>query len=131
MRIIDIAITANQSFSVTLDGNRWDFVIKQAVTSMIADVTLNDVLILSGIRIVAGTPIIPYEYLHDEGNFLLLTENDDIPYWEQFGIGQQLVYASFEEIQLIETPPIQWPVIPPFVISVLVINPLAIVLGDS
>lgn len=98
MRIIDLAATPNQSFSVTLEGNRWDFVIKQATTSMIADVTLNEVMRLTGIRIVAETPIIPYEYLQGEGNFIILTENEEIPYWERFGIDQIMVFATAEEI---------------------------------
>jgi len=98
MRIIDIAATPNQSFSVTLDGNRWDFVIKQATTSMIADVTLNEVMRLTGIRIVAETPLIPYEYLQGAGNFIILTENEETPYWERFGIDQIMVYATPEEI---------------------------------
>lgn len=98
MQIIDIDPTPNQSFSVTLDGNRWDFVIKQAVTSMIANVVLNDTTILSGQILVAGTPIIPYEYLQGSGNFLILTENDDLPNWERFGVDQLMIYASPQEI---------------------------------
>lgn len=99
MRIIELAATSNQSFSVTLEGNRWDFVIKQAVTSMIADVTLNEVMRLTGIRIVAETPIIPYEYLQGAGNFIVLTENEEIPYWERFGVDQIMVFATAEEIE--------------------------------
>lgn len=98
MRIIDLEATPNQSFSVTLEGNRWDFVIKQANTSMIADVTLNEVMRLTGIRIVAETPIIPYQYLQSAGNFLILTENDQIPAWERFGVDQIMVFATVEEI---------------------------------
>lgn len=100
MRIIDLAATPNQSFSVTLEGNRWDFVIKQATTSMIADVTLNETMRLTGIRIVAGTPIIPYEYLQGEGNFLILTENEEIPNWERFGVDQIMIFSTPEEIAI-------------------------------
>lgn len=98
MRIIDIDPVPNQSFSVTLDGNRWDFVIKQARTSMFADVTLNDTVILSGQRLVAGAPIIPYEFLQGDGNFIILTENDEMPNWERFGMDQIMVYSSAAEI---------------------------------
>lgn len=100
MRIIDIAAVPNQSFSVTLEGNRWDFVTKQAVTSMIADILLNDIEILSGIRIVSETPFIPYRYLQAAGNFIILTENEQIPIWRLFGIDQVMVYASPEEIAI-------------------------------
>lgn len=99
MQVIGIDPAPNQSFSVTIDGNRWDFVIKQAVTSMFADITLNDLRILSGQRIVAGTPLIPYELLQGAGNFVLLTADEELPNWERFGIDQVLVYASVSEIE--------------------------------
>lgn len=99
MQTISLEQTANQSFSLLLDGNRWDFVIKQVVTSMIADISLNDELILSGQILVAGTPIIPYEYLQGSGNFLVLTENDQLPNWTMFGVDQFMVYASAAEIE--------------------------------
>lgn len=99
MRIIDIDQVPNQSFSVTEDGNRWDFTIKQAVTSMVADISLNDTRILSAQILVAGTPMIPYQYLQGSGNFLILTENDDLPNWERFGVDQIMIYASPAEIE--------------------------------
>lgn len=98
MRLIDITATPNQSFSVTLEGARWDFTIKQAVHCMVCDVTLDDTVILRGQRIVAGTPIIPYKYLQGSGNFVLLTENDELPFWDRFGVDQILVYATPAEI---------------------------------
>lgn len=102
MQIIDLDQVPNQAFSVTLDGNRWDFVIKQAVTSMIADVTLNDERILSGQILVAGTPIIPYQHMQGSGNFLIITEFEELPNWERFGVDQQMVYASAQEIAEIQ-----------------------------
>lgn len=98
MQTIELQAIPNQSFSVTLDGNRWDFVIKEAVSSIICDITLNDEVILRGQRIVAETPIIPYEFLQAEGNFILLTEDEQIPYWDRFGVDQVLVYASAAEV---------------------------------
>lgn len=98
MQVIGIDQTPNQSFSVTIDGNRWDVVIKQAVSSMFADITLNDTRILSGQIIVAGTPIIPYKFLQGSGNFVLLTADEELPNWERFGVDQTLVYASVSEI---------------------------------
>lgn len=98
MQIIQIDSVPNQEFSVTIDGNRWDFILKEAVTSMVADISLNDEKILSGQRLVAGTPMIPYPCLQGYGNFLILTENDDLPAWRRFGIDQAMTYASAEEI---------------------------------
>lgn len=130
MRIIDIDPIPNQEFSVTVDGNRWDFIIKEAVSSMICDLSLNDEVILSGARIVAGTPIIPYEYLRRHGNFIILTENDELPYWTQFGVNQQLIYASAEELSLIPVAETEWPEINQYGYSITVINSLsAVVVG--
>lgn len=129
MRIIDIDPIPNQEFSVTVDGNRWDFVIKEAVSSMICDLSLNDEVILSGARIVAGTPIIPYEYLRRKGNFIILTENDELPYWTQFGVNQQLIYASAEELSLLPETEIEWPETTQYAYNITVINSLAAVLA--
>jgi len=98
MLVIEIESIPNQEFSTTIGGDRWDFILKQAVTSMAATISLNDQVILSGQRIVAGTPIIPYKYLQSHGNFLITTVNDQIPTWERFGVDQFLTYASAEEI---------------------------------
>lgn len=129
MRIIDIDPIPNQEFSVTVDGNRWDFVIKEAVSSMICDLSLNDEVILSGARIVTGTPIIPYEYLRSQGNFIILTENDELPYWTQFGVNQQLIYASAEELSLLPETEIEWPETTQYAYNITVINSLAAVLA--
>lgn len=98
MRVIELAATPNQSFSVTLDGNRWDFTIKQAVYCMVCDVSLNDEVILQGQRIVADTPLIPYEHLQRSGNFVILTENEEMPFWDRFGVDQQMIYATADEV---------------------------------
>lgn len=130
MRIIDIDPIPNQEFSVTVDGNRWDFIIKEAVSSMICDLSMNDEVILSGARIVTGAPIIPYEYLRRHGNFIILTENDELPYWTQFGVNQQLIYASAEELSLIPVAETEWPEINQYGYNITVINSLsAVVVG--
>lgn len=128
MRIVDIDPVPNQSFSLTIDGNRWDFVIKQAVSSMIFDLSLNDLTILSGQRIVSGSPLIPYSYLSGRGNFIMLTDADEIPYWDKFGVTQQLIYASAEEIEELPDPETIWPEITPYAYNLIVINSLAAVL---
>lgn len=98
MRTIEIDAVPNQQFSVTIDGNRWSITLKQAVNAMVADVTLNEVPILYAQRLVSGTPMIPYRYLQGDGNFLILTENGELPNWERFGIDQTLIYATAAEI---------------------------------
>jgi hypothetical protein len=94
MQDVPLEPIPNQTLTLTLDGNRWTLTIKQAVTSMIADISLNDVPLMQGVRFCAGTPLIPYRYLQGSGNFLLLVDNEQLPDWRQFGASQQLVYVS-------------------------------------
>lgn len=130
MRIIPISAVANQSFSVQLEGNRWDITLKAARSTMIADIKLNDEQILSGSRIVAGTPIIPYRFLQGSGNFILLTDSEDIPAWQRFGIDQQLIYGTFDELSSIPAETFTWPALPAYAWRQIAINSLLIILGD-
>lgn len=65
---------------------------------MCCTLILNDVLLLSGQRIVAGSPLIPYKYLQGSGNFWILTEDDELPYYDRFNVDQQFIYVSPGEI---------------------------------
>ena len=128
MQIIDITQVPNQSFTITLEGVRWDLTIKQATSSMFMDAVADDVPIITGQRIVAGTPIIPYQYLAQDGNFLIMTENDELPSWERFEVDQVLIYATFDEIAAIPPEVVSWPKLPVYQSSQPVINNLIIVL---
>jgi hypothetical protein len=100
--MIEITLDAipNQSLTIQLDNNFYEISIKETNGAMAATIFRNDVVIISGARIVAGIPLLPYPYQED-GNFLLLTANDDIPYYTQFGITQTLIYASQSELEAI------------------------------
>ena len=97
MQIIPLFPEANQEFTVHLDGTRYVLRFKAANGVMVADVIIDDVLVLSGSRILAGEPLIPYEYLQ-VGNFTVLTTNDELPDWREFGATQTLIYASPAEL---------------------------------
>lgn len=97
-RDIDLDPIPNQSFSITIPPNRWDITIKECDGVMCCTLDLNNTNILSMQRIVAGSPIIPYRYLQAAGNFWILTENDELPYYDRFGVDQQLIYASPGEL---------------------------------
>lgn len=95
---VPIEAIANQEFTIVLEGARYNLSIKQATGCMEMDIIRDDVVILNGIRPVAGTPVIPYKYL-ERGNFLFLTENDDLPWWEKFGATQSLLYLTIDEME--------------------------------
>lgn len=90
----------NQSLSAVLDGIRYEVTLKETGGVMSASILKDDVLVLDNIRIVAGTPFIPYFYL-ESGNFFILTENEDMPDYTKFGSSQSLIYLTMAEIEAI------------------------------
>lgn len=92
----------NQSFSIQLDNAVYDFRIKFVINFMVVDLARDNVQILTGIRLLAGEPVIPFRYLEgSQGNFALLTANGDYPNYTQFGITQFLVYLSQAELEAV------------------------------
>lgn len=101
MRVVPIEALPNQELSINIDGNRWTLRIKVGRLCMFVDVYLNDVPVLLGQRIAVGTPVIPYDYLATEGNFILVVDDEQLPDWQQFGISQFLLYAAPGEISMV------------------------------
>jgi hypothetical protein len=97
MKEIALDTSPNQSLSVTLDGDLYDLTIKETNGTMAITISRNNETILDSVRMVAGTPLIPYSYL-EKGNFMLLTNDEEYPYYTQFGITQTLIYASQDEL---------------------------------
>lgn len=97
MRLVPLAATPNQAFTVTIDGVRWSLRLVDAERAMAVDVSRDGVLLLSGYRAVAGEPLIPYRYLQT-ANFVFLTASDEMPEWSLFGVSQVLVYLSAGEV---------------------------------
>ena len=98
MQLINIDATANQSFSVRLNNVRYDISIKEANGVMVASIVRDGVPVVSGARIVAGELIIPFQYQED-GNFVIDTLNEEIPYWTSFGVTQFLYFFSADELE--------------------------------
>lgn len=95
-----------QSFSITLNGRGYDILIRAVNTLasqvMCFDVTIDNVISVLGQRVVAGTPVIPYRELTDNGgNFVLLTNEGDLPDYNLFDISQYLIFATQDEIDAI------------------------------
>lgn len=108
MILVPITNIPNQSLSIRLDDNFYDIDIFMCATGvqetpffeapiMAMNLSRNGTAILTGQRLVAGFPAIPYRYLED-GNFVIITDDDDLPDYNEFGITQFLIYASAAEI---------------------------------
>lgn len=99
MREISIQAIPNQTLSVVLDQILFDIYIRLLSNGiMTATIYANSELLIENTRVVPGIGIIPYRYL-EQGNFALLTLNDDLPDYNQFGITQSLIYATEKELE--------------------------------
>lgn len=94
MRTIPLLTVPNQSLTFAFGSNRWALRLKDANGRLVIDVNLNDVDIVLGMRICVGTPVLPYEYLQADGNFLFLVDDEELPNWELIGASQQLVFLE-------------------------------------
>lgn len=94
---VGLAAVANQSLSIQLDERFYDISMREANGVMSATIVRDDVTLVSNLRVTAGTPLLPYRY-QEAGNFVMTTDEDAIPYWDQFGVTQFLVYLSEAEV---------------------------------
>jgi hypothetical protein len=96
---IPLKTIPSQSLSVQIGTNLYDLSIRACGNGVtVMDLAINNVVTLSGQRIVPNWPIIPYRYL-ENGNFILQTENQEYPDYTRFGVDQYLIYASQDEIE--------------------------------
>ena len=96
-QLISLSTTANQRITATLDGDNYDISIKETNGVMSFTMIRNEVTLYTNLRIVSGFPFIPYRY-QERGNFMIETQNDCLPYFDQFGITAFLLYFSPSEV---------------------------------
>lgn len=94
---VGIAALANQALSIQLDERFYEIELREANGVMSASITRDGVALISNVRVTAGTPLLPYRY-QESGNFVMTTDGEAIPYWDQFGVTQSLVYLSAAEV---------------------------------
>jgi len=104
MESIPLQTIPNQSFTIVLDNNTWAFTIKNTNAGVSVSLTLNNNDLLDNAIAAANEIIIPCEY-QEAGNFLFLTQNQQLPDYTQFGLTQLLVYLSASDLQTLRTPP--------------------------
>lgn len=97
--MIDVSLAAlpNQSLTIQLAERVYDIHVREANGVMAATIARDGVTLVSALRITAGTPLLPYRY-QEAGNFVMTTEGDALPYYDQFGVTQFLVYLTAEEV---------------------------------
>ena len=96
---IPIQAVPNQTLTVLLDGNSYKIGIKSIGDELMSiDIEKNNITLIQGQRMVPSFFLIPYGYLGQDGNFSLITEEGDYPFYEKFGVSQSLIYLSPADI---------------------------------
>ena len=94
---IGIAALANQAISIQLDASFYEIQLRESNGVMAATIARDGVTLVTNSRVTAGTPLLPYRY-QEAGNFIVTVDDDALPYWDQFGVTQFLVYLSADEL---------------------------------
>lgn len=92
MITIPLRSTPNQRLTFNYGSDRWVIEIKVAISSMVCNLWLNNQSVILGERVVADVPIISFPHLAVNGNFGILTQGDNEPWWQSFNTSQRLVF---------------------------------------
>lgn len=103
MMQIPLQSAPNQSFSLILDGNNWNFLLKTVEDVTVISLTLNSTDLIDSARAAAGSLIIPSRY-EESGNFFFTTANFQLPFYTFFNTSQSLIYVSAAELTAFRTP---------------------------
>lgn len=96
--IVPIDPIPNQKFSVLLEDVRYAIVIQDVGQAMAVTIEKDDVVLVSSALATAGSFIIPYQHLSVDGNFAFSGAADEIPFYTNFNVTQQLFYFTASEV---------------------------------
>lgn len=98
---IDLQNIPNQEFVKIINDVKYDIRIRTFKGLTLMDIAIDDVDVKTGVRCMPNKIVIPYSYLTKDGNFYWYCKNDDYPNYKLFGITQQLVFFTNEELEKI------------------------------
>lgn len=104
MLLVPLQSIPNQEFTIVLDNNTYDIVVRYTNGATSVTITCNGTLIIENMQTVAGALIIPYQYLENSGNFIFVTSNQELPLYSEFGITQFLYYLNASDLATLRTP---------------------------
>lgn len=99
---IPLQNNANQTATIILDNGFFAINLRAvnngAQNLVLISISLNNTPLIVNQVLTSGTLILDYLYLFN-GNFMLLTNDDENPDYTKFGDSQVLIYISNEELQ--------------------------------
>lgn len=97
MNSIGLQAVPNQSLTVVLNNVPHRITLHEANGIMVATVQRSGITIISGVRVTAGTFILPYRY-QENGNLIIVNSGDELVYYTMFGTTQFLYYFSPDDL---------------------------------
>jgi hypothetical protein len=104
-QIIPLQAIPSQTFPITLDNNLWEIGVRICNGVTVVSLNLNGEDLIDNLIAAACAPIIPDQY-QENGNFIFLTANFQLPVYTQFGVTQSLYYFSSAEMAAFRVPPV-------------------------
>ena len=97
---IPLQVIPTQKFSIILEELRYELRFKKTTEVMVVDITRDGECIVQGLRCLPEQYLMPYQYQEgDGGNFIFVTENDELPDYTLFGVTQFLLYFTAAELE--------------------------------
>lgn len=98
--VVPLQAIPNQTLTMQLNGSRVEIEVRAVREFMALTITRDGRALVSGMRAVAGSPVIPFDYLWAGwGNFIFTeTREGEAPAWEAFGTTCVLVFSTAAEI---------------------------------
>jgi len=98
-KIVTISAIANQQISFQEDDTRYVMRITSSGTTVAVTLSINEKIVMDGVRTVLGSLIIPFDYLRaGGGNLIFTSDNENLLTYQAFGITQFLLYLSVDEL---------------------------------
>jgi len=97
--IVPIEAIPNQSLDFNAEQQVYKLRLHVVNTNIAIDIARNGTQLQSSRVCPAGALLIEYDYLRGSGgDFGIITQNDEIPVYTQFGVTQFLVYYFSDEL---------------------------------
>ena len=102
MYSVPLAAIPNQQVSVRLEGALFSLTVKAARTLMAVTITRDGETVVSGVRCLPDTPLIPYRHMEGvAGNFYFFTAGGEYPHYSRFAGTDRLIYATAAELEVL------------------------------
>lgn len=98
MQLINLDPIPNQSFSTYIDGVPYSITLRTAQNATLATIESGGRPLITNALCVPGGNILPYPAYKKAGNFRFMCQDNQYPYYENFGKTCFLTYVPEEEL---------------------------------